>query len=117
MNTNINFLLSILVIGIFIILPFICVFFDRKIGCNKQMINSFKNNVLILKRNPIIAEIEISNKSWLCVETTAEKFEEYKNKMNGLYTDEDIKPGFVFADFDDANNIHYMEIVKLLDNV
>lgn len=117
MNINFDILVPILVIGIIIVLPFICVFFDRKFGCERQLNDWLKNNALILKRQPLIIDIEISNKRCLCIETTEEKFEEYKTKMNGLYTDEDIKPGFIFADFDYVGKMYYMEVVKLLDNV
>lgn len=45
------------------------------------------------------AEMDELLNSGTWVKTTAEEFEEFKVKMNGVYTDEDVlKPGFIFGE-------------------
>lgn len=65
-----------------------------------------------LSLSEFLVEKEFEGKTWICMECSEDNFNEFKKRNGETYTEEDVKPGFVFCEDNGNGNYSFWIIVE-----
>ena len=55
---------------------------------------------------------ELEGRKWICTPSSEKEFNEFKEKLQGKYSENDVKAGFCICDVNRKGNTEYWKILK-----